>query len=76
MDIHEAIRERVSCPRLEAPGPDRAQLERLLAAAVRAPDHGLLRPWRFMVVEGDDRVRLGEMLAQCCQQDQPDLNDA
>ena len=76
MDIHEAIRERVSCPRLEAPGPDQAQLQHLLAAAVRAPDHGLLRPWRFMLVEGDDRVRLGEMLAQCCQQDQPELSEA
>jgi nitroreductase len=76
MDIQTAILERVSCPRLEAPGPDAQQLRQLLTAAVRAPDHGLLRPWRFIVVEGDERRRLGEMLAQCCQQEQPDLSEA
>jgi nitroreductase len=36
----------------------------------------LLRPWRFILVEGDQRVQLGEMLAQCCLQDQSDLNEA
>ena len=76
MDIQTAILGRVSCPRLDAPGPTAEQLQQLLTAAVRAPDHGLLRPWRFMVVEGDQRLRLGEMLAQSCQQDQPDLNEA
>ena len=76
MDIQTAILGRVSCPRLDAPGPSAEQLQQLLTAAVRAPDHGLLRPWRFIVVEGDQRARLGEMLAQCCQQDQPDLNEA
>lgn len=76
MDIQTAILGRVSCPRLDAPGPSAELLQQLLTAAVRAPDHGLLRPWRFIVVEGDQRARLGEMLAQCCQQDQPDLNEA
>jgi nitroreductase len=75
MDIHTAIQQRVSSPRLEAPGPDAGQLDALLAALVRAPDHGLLRPWRYLVVEGDDRVRLGEMLAESCRQDQPDITE-
>jgi len=35
----------------------------LLHAAVRAPDHGRLRPWRFMLVEGDQRRKFGELLA-------------
>jgi nitroreductase len=76
MDIHTAIQRRVSCPRLAAPGPDAGQLDALLGALVRAPDHGLLRPWRYLVVEGDDRARLGEMMAQCCRADQPDITDA
>lgn len=76
MDIETVIHERASCPRLDAPGPDADQLERLLSAAARAPDHGLLRPWRFIVVQDEERVRLGEMLAQSARQDQPDLSDA
>ena len=76
MDIETAIRERVSCPRLDAPAPTPAQLEQLLAAAIRAPDHGLLRPWRFIVVQGEERLHFGEMLAQCCRQDQPDITEA
>lgn len=76
MDIETAIRERVSCPRLDAPAPTPDQLQQLLSAAIRAPDHGLLRPWRFITVQGEERVRFGEMLAQCCRQDQPDITEA
>ena len=48
---------------LGAPGPDEATLLELLRAAVHVPDHGKLTPWRFVLVEGDARVRLGEILA-------------
>ena len=41
------------------PGPDPAQLDRILAAAMRVPDHGKLAPWRFIVFEGDGRTRAG-----------------
>ena len=37
---------------LAPPAPDRAELERLLTAAARVPDHGKLEPWRFVVLEG------------------------
>src|SRR3546814_20368906 len=35
---------------LVAPGPDAAQLDRILTIAARTPDHGKLAPWRFVVV--------------------------
>ena len=38
-----------------APGPDDAQLQRILSAAMRVPDHGKLNPWRFVIFEGDAR---------------------
>ncbi|PKM21624.1 MAG: nitroreductase [Gammaproteobacteria bacterium HGW-Gammaproteobacteria-14] len=76
MDILTAINERVSCPRLQEPPPDAAQLEQLLKAAVRAPDHGLLRPWRFITVAGEDRQRFGQMVVDACIAGQPDLNEA
>lgn len=41
---------------LVAPGPDRPELEGMLAIAARTPDHGKLAPWRFVVVEDRDRL--------------------
>lgn len=40
-------------PLLRTPGPDRAEVLRLLTAAARVPDHGKLEPWRFIVLAGD-----------------------
>ena len=50
-----------------APGPDAGQLQQMLTAASRVPDHKKLVPWRFIVFEGDARVRFGEALAVACQ---------
>jgi len=46
---------------LSDPAPDDAELERLLAAAVAAPDHGALRPWRFVTIRDEARERLAEV---------------
>ncbi len=51
-------RRSVSALQLAAPGPDDVALARLLAIAVRVPDHGKLAPWRFLVIEGDAKTRL------------------
>jgi len=42
---------------LQAPGPDREALLRLMTAAARAPDHGKLEPWRFVVLTGAGKAR-------------------
>jgi nitroreductase len=49
---------------LSAPGPDARQIETLLTAASRVPDHGKLAPWRFILVEGEARARLADRLAE------------
>lgn len=64
MDALDALLNRVSAPRLCEPAPDAAQRELLFRAALRAPDHGQLRPWRFLTIEGAAREQLGELLAQ------------
>ncbi|MBY0334141.1 MAG: nitroreductase [Acetobacteraceae bacterium] len=60
-----ALLARASVPprQLGEPGPDPAALDRAVAAALCAPDHGGLRPWRFVFVAGAARVALGEVLA-------------
>ena len=53
-------RRSVLARNMTAPGPDDAQLRELLSIAARVPDHGKLAPWRFVVLQGDDRAKLGE----------------
>ena len=74
MDAVELLLQRVSSPILQEPGPDDATLEIMFQAALRAPDHARLRPWRFLVVSGDARLALGELLVQTAVAGQPDLS--
>lgn len=64
MEALDALINRVSVARLGEPAPTPEQRELLFRAALRAPDHGQLRPWRFLTVEGEARVALGELLAR------------
>jgi nitroreductase len=56
---------------LVAPGPDAAQLARILAAATRTPDHGKLAPWRFVIVAETQRDVLATLLATAYQETRP-----
>src|SRR5215510_4560246 len=56
------------------PGPDESQLKTILQAASRVPDHGKLFPWRFIVIQGDARRRLGELLVETLRADEPALS--
>lgn len=64
--VSEFLLNRTSEPRLEAPAPDRETLDRAFACAARAPDHALLRPWRYLVVEGAGLNALGDLFASTC----------
>ncbi|NCT68390.1 MAG: nitroreductase [Rhodanobacteraceae bacterium] len=61
----DLLNQRHSVPSrlLGEPGPDAAQLDALLRAAVRVPDHGRLMPWRLLLIRGEARARLGTELA-------------
>ncbi len=52
---------------LEEPAPSPAQLEDLLRIAARAPDHGKLAPWRFILLEGIDKAAFADRLADLAQ---------
>lgn len=73
MESTQLLRQRISCPRLTSPGPDAAQVAQLLEAATSAPDHGRLRPWRFLVLEGAALNKLGSIFAEVSLAQQPDL---
>lgn len=62
----EFLQQRLSIPsrHLGEPGPQGEQLDALLKAAIRVPDHGRLTPWRLRLIRGDARREFGERLAQ------------
>ena len=53
-----------------APGPNEAQLHRILSAAMRVPDHGKLAPWRFVVIE--EREAFAALLERAYRADKPE----
>jgi nitroreductase len=63
MEALDALSSRSSAKTYGDTAPTREHLAQVLQAAVRAPDHGRLRPWRFMLIEGDQRRRFGDLLA-------------
>jgi nitroreductase len=69
-------RRSVPAKQLGAPGPDEATLLRMLASAVRVPDHGKRVPFRFLRIAGDARVALGERLVARARERDPDAGEA
>jgi len=69
-------RESVSPRHLGPPAPSAAEREAAFRAAWAAPDHGALRPWRFLVVEGEGLHRLGEVFAEAARRAKPDADPA
>jgi nitroreductase len=63
MELTEAVRGRRSASRLTAPGPSDDEMCELLADAATGPDHGLLRPWRLVLIRGAAREVLGAAFA-------------
>ncbi|MGS0681415.1 NAD(P)H nitroreductase [Shewanella sp. 125m-7] len=61
MDALELLLTRQSTPRLTTPAPTQQQLQHILDAATRAPDHAGLTPWEFIIAEGDGLARLGDI---------------
>lgn len=75
MDAMDLLLNRHSATKLAAPGPDRAQLEAMLQAGLRAPDHGRLRPWQFVIIAQDQREEFGTVLAHALKAREPGVSD-
>ncbi|MBG0854627.1 nitroreductase [Streptomyces spinoverrucosus] len=63
MDVMTAVLSRRSEHHLVEPAPTDDEFAYLLRAAATAPDHGRLRPWRWILVRGEGRAALGRCFA-------------
>lgn len=72
MDALYALHNRTSVPKLTEPAPAADVLQSICRAAFRAADHGVMRPWRFLLIQGDSRNRLGDLFARATLAEDPD----
>ncbi len=72
---HLETRRTVPSLHLKEPFPDETVLERMLAIAVRVPDHGKLAPWRFIHYSKAQGENIGDFLAKRWAENNPDTSD-
>jgi nitroreductase len=75
MDALELMLSRESALKLTEPGPTPGDLQRLFETAVRAPDHGRLRPWHFVVIGSEQRSAFGALMADSLRRRDPSASD-
>jgi nitroreductase len=68
-------RRSAAVKRLGAPAPTRAELDQILAAALTAPDHGSMRPWRVILCPEEGRARLAELFVAAKCRSRPDATE-
>ena len=75
MEVLEAIHTRHSEGKVKPDQVPHDLIEQLLASAVQAPNHYKVRPWRFVVLIGAGREKLGEAMAQSTKVNQSDATE-
>jgi nitroreductase len=77
MDAIEMLltRRSVSVKDMTGPAPDAAELDIILRAATRVPDHGKLAPWRVKILRAEGQKKLGELAAARFKAANPDANE-
>jgi nitroreductase len=73
MDVFEAIYNRHSQKKVKQDAVPRELIEKLLDAAVQAPNHYKVRPWRFVVLTGQAQEKLGEVMVASLMNRHPDF---
>lgn len=64
MSVFEVIKQRRSVGQMTQERPTRAQIEQILEAATHAPNHHNVEPWKFLVLAGTVREKLGAVMAE------------
>lgn len=73
MDLFEAIHGRTTVSKVKPDALPRELVEKLLSAGAQAPNHYKVRPWRFVVLTGDGRKKLGDVIAASFADRNPDV---
>ena len=76
MDIFEAVQNRQSVSKVRPDPVSRELIEEVLSAAVQAPNHFRVRPWRFVVLAGNARQQLGDVMARSLLARKPESPDS
>ncbi|OUS23759.1 hypothetical protein A9Q99_27380 [Gammaproteobacteria bacterium 45_16_T64] len=74
--VTDSILRRVSSPKLCSPGPARSEVLKIVECATRAPDHGRLKPWKFVVVQGEGLEALGALFEKSLLSSTPEASEA
>ncbi|RLQ21535.1 nitroreductase [Seongchinamella sediminis] len=75
-DVLRFLQQRNSAARLTTPAPGAAELQQIFTAAMRAPDHARLRPWRFLTIAGERRDALGALFREALLARNPGADDS
>jgi nitroreductase len=73
MDVFDAIHNRHSIKKVKPDAVPHEAIEKLLDAAVQAPNHYKVRPWRFVVLTGESRHRLGDVMSASLRERHPEF---
>lgn len=68
-------RHSIPASQLDEPAPNDEQLNDILKCAISAPDHGKLRPWRFIVIRGDARHALADVFTEAAKAREPEISE-
>lgn len=74
-EVMHFLQQRRSASLLQEPKPDRSQIEQILSIAGTVPDHGGLKPYRFVVIEGKAQDRFGEALVNAAEEGKKETLD-
>lgn len=75
MNPIETLLSRKSHNKLTAPAPNKEQIQIMMQAALRAPDHAQLKPWHYRIYTGDSLVKLGEHFVTASLEENPELSN-
>ena len=74
--VMDSLLSRASTGDLQDPAPDGTALRQIVAAGLCAPDHGKLRPWRFVAIRGEARARFADLAVVALRTRDPAATDS
>ncbi len=70
------VRRSLTVKDMTSPGPNKDQIDQLLTIGSRVPDHKKQVPWRYLVISGDSRAKLGKVLRSVFQKNNPETDSS